>query len=30
MNHGMTLDELMQANGLVSTEAQIGMVLNVK
>lgn len=30
LNHGMTLDELMQANGLVSTEAQIGMVLNVK
>jgi len=24
------LDELMQANGLSSTEAQIGMVLNVK
>lgn len=30
LNHGMTLDELMQANGLSSTEAQIGMVLNVK
>ncbi|MDK2779849.1 MAG: hypothetical protein PWP61_146 [Trichococcus sp.] len=30
LNHGMTLDELMQANGLISTEAQIGMVLQVK
>ena len=30
VNHNMTLDELMQANGLSSTEAQIGMVLNVK
>lgn len=30
LNHGMTLDELMQANGLSSTEAQIGMALKVK
>ncbi|CZQ83576.1 LysM peptidoglycan-binding domain-containing protein [Trichococcus collinsii] len=30
INHGMTLDELMQANGLSSTEAQIGMALKVK
>jgi LysM repeat protein len=30
LNHGMTLDELMQANGLSSTEAQIGMTLKVK
>ncbi len=30
LNHGMTLDELMQANGLSDTEAQIGMTLKVK
>lgn len=30
VNHKYDVDELMQANGLSSTEAQIGMVLNVK
>jgi len=30
INHGMSLDELMQVNGLASTEAQIGLSLKVK